>query len=65
MLKYARIFLNGRTRALSDVMDRRVGLSVAMTTLIPQVAEDTLPKNMFIVPSIVGHRHSMKTDEPC
>jgi hypothetical protein len=34
MVKYARIFLNGRTRALSDVVDGRIGPSVAVTTLV-------------------------------
>jgi hypothetical protein len=33
MLKYARIFLNRRTRALLDVTDGRVGPSVVVTTL--------------------------------
>jgi hypothetical protein len=33
MLEYAQIFLNGRTRALSDVTDGRVDPSVAVTTL--------------------------------
>jgi hypothetical protein len=33
MLKYAQIFLNGRTRALSDVTDERISPSVAVTTL--------------------------------
>jgi hypothetical protein len=39
MLEYARIFLNGRSRALSDVTDERtdrcVGSFVAVTTLCP------------------------------
>jgi hypothetical protein len=34
MLEYAQIFLNGWRRALSNVTDGRVGLSIAVTTLV-------------------------------
>jgi hypothetical protein len=43
MLKYAQIFLNGRTGALSDGRtDGRVDLSIAVTTLPLIIQEDSL-----------------------